>query len=140
MVLHTMAWPRLNSPSVPRSDTKISAGIWLGTTSEASAFGMVAKPEVCISTARAHAAHPGAGDDADRLLFACARERGEESVGVQRLDQRREYFVGDVDDQPDVVAFQRCQYDVVPGCRSCLRVGHGARGRLGHVVNSIGIV
>ena len=51
MVLHTMAWPRLNSPSVPRSDTKISAGIWLGTTSEASALGMVAKPEVCISTA-----------------------------------------------------------------------------------------
>ena len=51
MVLHTMAWPRLNSPSVPRSDTKISAGIWHGTTSEASAFGMVAKPEVCISTA-----------------------------------------------------------------------------------------
>jgi len=31
-------------------------------------------------------------------------------------------------------------YDVVPGCRSCLRVGHGVRGRLGHVVNSIGIV
>src|SRR6185437_3604406 len=51
MVLHTMAWPRLNSPSVPRSDTKMSAGICDGTTSEASAFGMVPKPEVCISTA-----------------------------------------------------------------------------------------
>src|SRR6185312_4640691 len=51
MVLHTMACPRLNSPSVPRSETKISAGICDGTTSEASALGMVAKPDVCISTA-----------------------------------------------------------------------------------------
>src|SRR5664279_2673057 len=32
MVLHTMACPRLNSPSVPRSETKSSAGIWHGTT------------------------------------------------------------------------------------------------------------
>ena len=52
-------------------------------------------------------------------------EGGEEVwIGVQRLDQRREHLVGDVDDQPDVVAFQRRQHDVVPGspfvfaCRS----------------------
>ena len=51
IVLATRAWPRLNSPSVPRSDTNSSAGICDGATSEASAFGSVAKPEVCISTA-----------------------------------------------------------------------------------------
>ena len=51
MVLQTIACPRLNSPSVPRSETKMSAGICDGTTSEASAFGMVPKPLVCISTA-----------------------------------------------------------------------------------------
>ena len=115
MVLHTMAWPRLNSPSVPRSDTKISAGIWLGTTSEASAFGMVAKPRGLHQHRAAHAAHPGAGDDADRLLLARAGEGGEEGVLVQRLDQRREYPVGDVGDQPDVVALERRQHDLVPG-------------------------
>src|SRR6185312_7672593 len=51
IVRQTIAWPRLNSPSVPRSETKISAGICDGHTSEATAFGMVAKPDVCISTA-----------------------------------------------------------------------------------------
>ena len=39
----------LNSPSVPRSDTIISTGIWNGTASEAITFGSVAKPLVCIS-------------------------------------------------------------------------------------------
>src|SRR6185312_3986065 len=51
MVRQTSAWPRLNSPSVPRSDTKMSAGIWYGQTSEAIAFGMVPKPEVCMRMA-----------------------------------------------------------------------------------------
>src|SRR5215471_10148100 len=51
IVLYTRAWPRLNSPSVPRSDTNISAGICEGTTSEASALGIVPKPLVCINTA-----------------------------------------------------------------------------------------
>ena len=104
MVLHTMAWPRLNSPSVPRSDTKISAGIWLGTTSEASAFGMVPKPRGLHQHRAAHAAHPGAGDDAERFLLARAGEGGEEIVGVQRLDQRREHAVGHIGDELDVVA------------------------------------
>ena len=50
MVRQTIAWPGLNSPSVPRSLTSISTGIWLATTSEARTFGSVAKPDVCIST------------------------------------------------------------------------------------------
>ena len=49
MVRATSDWPMLNSPSVPRSDTIISTGIWNGTDSDAIAFGSVAKPEVCIS-------------------------------------------------------------------------------------------
>ena len=70
MVLRTMAWPRLNSPSVPRSDTNISAGIWHGTTSEASTFGDGGEARGLHQHGAAHAAHPGAGDDADRLLLA----------------------------------------------------------------------
>ena len=50
MVLHTMACPSWWSPRVPRSEIIISSGIWQGTVSDASAFGSVAKPLVCIST------------------------------------------------------------------------------------------
>ncbi len=50
MVRQTIAWPGLNSPSVPRSDTTITSGTWQATARLASTFGSVAKPEVCIST------------------------------------------------------------------------------------------
>ena len=74
MVRHTSACPRLNSPSVPRSDTNSSTGIWYGTTSEASAFGERGEAAGLHQHRAAHAAHPGAGDDADRFLLA---RRGE---------------------------------------------------------------
>src|SRR5665213_2602769 len=104
MVLHTMAWPRLNSPSVPRSDTKISAGICDGTTSEASAFGMVPKPEVCISTA------PRKPPIQAPVTMPTAS-----SSRVQRLDQRREHSVRHVSDELDVIALERGLHDLVPG-------------------------
>ena len=63
----------------------------------------------------AQAAHPGAGDDADRLLLARRGKGREEIVRVQRLDQRREYPVGHIDDQLDVIGLERRQHDLVPG-------------------------
>ena len=82
MVRHTIACPMLNSPSVPRSEITIIGGIWIRHASEASALASVAKPLVCISTTPRMPAHPGAGDDADRLLLARGVDRGEVLVGV----------------------------------------------------------
>ncbi len=48
MVRHTSACPRLNSPSVPRSEMIIRTGIWNAAAKEANALGSVAKPLVCI--------------------------------------------------------------------------------------------
>ena len=87
IVRQTIAWPRLNSPSVPRSETIISSGIWHGTTSEASDVGERRKAARLHQHGAAQARHPGAGDDADRLLLARRREGGEEAVLVHALDQ-----------------------------------------------------
>ena len=114
MVRQTSAWPILNSPSVPRSETSMSSGIWNGTASEASTLASVAKPEVCISTMPRTSAHPGAGDDADGLFLARGGKGGEEGVGVQVLDQRRQHAVRHVGDQADIVPLQGLQDDAVP--------------------------
>ena len=125
MVRHTIAWPRLNSPSMPRSETKISAGIWQGTDQRGERVRDRAEAGGLHQHRRAQAAHPGAGDDADRLLLARARERGEVVVGMQRLDQWREHPVGHVGDELDLIGFERLQHDLVPRRRG--RWDHGER-------------
>ncbi len=50
-------------------------------------LGIVAKPEVCINSAPATAAHPCAGEDADGFFpYPRGRENREIGVGVQALD------------------------------------------------------
>ena len=62
-----------------------------------------------------HAAHPGAGGDADGFLLARGREGGEEGIGVQVLDQRGQHAIGHIGHQGDVVPLQGLQHDAVPG-------------------------
>jgi hypothetical protein len=63
----------------------------------------------------AQSPHPRAGNDPHRLFFARGREGGEERVGVDFLDQRRQHAVGNVGHEPDVVALERLQHHLVPG-------------------------
>ncbi len=114
MVRATMAWPMLNSPSVPRSETIISTGIWNGTGRDASTFGKVAKPLVCISTMPRMPPIQAPETMPDGLFLARGGEGGEERIGVDRLDQRAQHVVGHVGDQAHIVRFQRIAHDLVP--------------------------
>ena len=84
----------------------------------------------------AHAAHPGAGDDADRLLLARAWRSGEERVGVQRRDQRRQHAVGHIDREPDVIGLEARDHGLVPG-RYARLAGHATRARVHSTVMQI---
>src|ERR1700733_10234107 len=86
----------------------------------------------------AHAAHPGARDDADRLLFAGGRKCRKERVGVKFPDQRRQHAVGNIRHQADVVTLERFQHHLVPSLlvrrllvRSLFMQGRGRRRSLG---------
>src|SRR5262249_931634 len=61
------------------------------------------------------AAHPGAGYNADGFFLSCGGKRREKLVGVKRLDKRSEHPVGHVNDEFDVIRFERRENDLVPG-------------------------
>src|ERR1700752_4664944 len=117
MVRHTSDWPRLNSPSVPRSETNMISGICEGTTSEASTLASVAKPEVCISIAPRM---PPIQAPETMPTAPSSRAGGkdiEERIGVQVLDQRRQHPIRHTGHQSYVVALERVQHDLLPAQR-----------------------
>ena len=72
MVRFTIAWPRLNSPITPRSEIIISTGIWNAHRQRGEHVRERGEAGGLHQHDAAHARHPGAGHDADRLLLAGA--------------------------------------------------------------------
>ena len=59
--------------------------------------------------AAAQARHPGAGDDADRLVLAGGDQRGEILVVDRALDQRGQHVVGHIGDELDLVVLEHLE-------------------------------